>query len=32
MCLQDLPSVGHYVLPSSLRSHSLAPPRPGQAR
>jgi hypothetical protein len=31
MCLQDLPSVGHDVLPSSLRSHSLAPPRPGQA-
>lgn len=32
MCLQDLPSVSHDVLPSSLRSHSLAPPQPGQAR
>lgn len=31
MRLQDLLSVGHDVLPSSLRSDSLAPPQSGQA-
>src|SRR6476620_3911460 len=32
MRLQDLLSVGHVFLPSLRRAHSLAPPKPGQAR